>query len=238
MLARVLLIAAILAGLYVLIRWLRRSFPSVQTSHIALVVGVTALLLLLTVRGAAEITVPLLIALVPLLVRWLGPYLRSTPSSTANSGRSGRSVIVTRFLQMALDHVTGEMSGTVQEGSFAGYVLVDLDVPQLLELWHECQADPQSVAVLEAYLDRHHVGWRDYLRGAASGEQPSSSDQPRPMSRSEAYEILGLQPGASREEIQTAYRRLIQRLHPDRGGSAYLAARLNQARGVLLGGFS
>ncbi len=135
---------------------------------------------------------------------------------------------------MELDHATGAMSGRVLEGRFARCSLRDLSLQDLLELWRECQSDPQSVAVLEAYLDRHaEADWRERLRDADRAADPNRVSGT--MGQAEAYQILGLQPGASREDIQSAYRRLIQRVHPDHGGSSYLAARLNQARDVLLG---
>jgi hypothetical protein len=56
------------------------------------------------------------------------------------------------------------------------------------------------------------------------------------IGREEAYEILGLQPGATKEQIKAAHRRLMQRVHPDHGGSDYLAVRVNQAKDLLLGG--
>ena len=124
------------------------------------------------------------------------------------------------------------MSGRVLKGRFAKRSLRDLPLQDLLELWRECQPDSQSVAVLEAYLDRHaSPDWRERLREADVDVDKVSGA----MDRTEAYQVLGLQPGANREEIQAAYRRLIQRVHPDHGGSSYLAARLNQARDVLLG---
>ncbi|MBF0269882.1 MAG: DnaJ domain-containing protein [Alphaproteobacteria bacterium] len=55
------------------------------------------------------------------------------------------------------------------------------------------------------------------------------------MSSEEAYAVLGLKPGASSDEIQIAYKRLIQKMHPDAGGSDALAAQINQARDVLMG---
>jgi DnaJ-domain-containing protein 1 len=126
------------------------------------------------------------------------------------------------------------MSGRVLEGRFAGRTLRDLSLQNLLDLWRECQSDAQSLAVLEAYLDRHvEAGWREQV--CDTGPTADSNRNSGVMDRAEAYQILGLQPGASREDIQAAYRRLIQRVHPDHGGSSYLAARLNQARDVLLG---
>lgn len=231
MLARALLIAAVLIGLYFLARWLRRSRWSAWVEQAVLAVGIAGLLLF-TVRGSAEVALPLLIGLIPLLLRWLNT--RRPTASAASSNTLGQSTVTTRFLDMTLDHANGAINGQILEGCFAGHVLQELTLQELLALWRECQVDPQSVAVLEAYLDRHaEPGWREWLREAGSAaDSPATANI---ISHTEAYQILGLSPGATRAEIQAAYRRLIQRLHPDQGGSAYLAAQLNRARDVLLG---
>jgi DnaJ homolog subfamily C member 19 len=72
-------------------------------------------------------------------------------------------------------------------------------------------------------------------RGQASttGEAPRAG--PGGMSRDEAYQVLGLKPGASKADIKAAHRRLMAAAHPDHGGSDWIAARLNQARDVLMG---
>jgi len=230
MLARALLIAAVLIGLYVLARWLRRSPWGPWAGRAVIAVGIAGFLLLLTVRGGAEVALPLLVGLTPLLLRWLNA--RRPSSSTSDSGALGQSTVTTRFLNMKLDHATGAMNGQVLEGRFTGRVLQELNLQELLALWRECQPDPQSVTVLEAYLDRHAEStWRETLRDSESVESPTASAT---MNSAEAYQILGLSPGATRAEIQAAYRRLIQRLHPDHGGSAYLATQLNRARDLLL----
>ncbi|CDH43263.1 MAG: DnaJ domain-containing protein [Candidatus Competibacteraceae bacterium] len=229
MLPRLLLIAAVLTGLYFLVRWWRRSGWGVWNSRLAIAAGIT-LLLLLILRSSAEIVVPLLAVLAPFLLRWLSA--RRMPSPAATPAASGCSTVITRFLSMKLDHTTGAMSGLVLEGCFIQQALCDLTLQELLDLWRECQIDPQSVAVLETYLDRcADSNWRDLVGGTDNFNSAASSTV---MDRSEAYQVLGLQPNASCEEIQAAYRRLIQRVHPDHGGSAYLAARLNLAREVLL----
>jgi len=68
--------------------------------------------------------------------------------------------------------------------------------------------------------------------GPGQGARPSRSTT---MSRDEAYEVLGVSPGASESEIREAHRRLMRGAHPDAGGSDWLAARINQARDILLG---
>lgn len=235
MLIRLILLIAALLGFYWLLRRLRRLGWSQRLRRIAITAGIGSLLLLLTVRGGAEFTLPLLTVLAPFLLRWLNAPVSS--STTAASGASGKSEVATRFLRMTLDHATGVMSGIVQAGRFVGRSLSDLTDQELLVLWRDCQEDPESLAVLEAYLDRQdNTEWREQFRQAEAETADSTHTAFRDgaMSRAEAYEILGLSPDASQDQIQAAYRRLMQRLHPDHGGSAYLAARLNQARQVLL----
>jgi hypothetical protein len=227
---QVLLAAAVLFGVYFLVRRLRRStWTAGPGLRLVIAIGVALLILLVAVRGGGgAVALPLLALLAPLLLRWLNaPALPSSASPP-----SGRSSVATRFLEMTLDHTTGAMSGQIRDGHFAGRSLPDLDTQDLQDLWRECQIDPQSVAVLEAYLDRHgDPDWRDQWRTAGPESSPGAGER---IDRHEAYQVLGLRPDASREEIRIAHRRLIQRVHPDHGGSSYLAARINQARDVLL----
>jgi DnaJ-class molecular chaperone with C-terminal Zn finger domain len=194
------------------------------------------LLAFLTITGRLPGVLIALSALLPLLVRWRALWQRLRAVSGPTPGSA--SEIKTRFLRMSLNHDTGVMSGVVLEGHFSGRRLGELNLEELLELLGECRVvDEESAAILEAYLDRvHGQDWREQIgdtkkdaysrRGAAAG----------PITREEAYAILGLEPGASQEEIKNAHRRLMQKLHPDRGGSSYLAAKINQAKDLLLRG--
>jgi DnaJ-domain-containing protein 1 len=127
------------------------------------------------------------------------------------------------------------MDGEVLDGPFQGRRLSDLTLDELmrmLELYRD--ADAQSAAVLEAYLDREReADWRARDEGAGrTGRAPAHSDR---LTKTEAWAILGLEPDADAEAIRAAHRRLMQRLHPDRGGSDYLAAKINEAKRLLLG---
>jgi DnaJ domain len=118
----------------------------------------------------------------------------------------------------------------VLEGEFEGQFLSKLTRDELLRLLKECSVDPRSAALLAAYLDRHHSGWRAQTDSGGPSGQPASGN----MSPNEAREILGIDADASTDEITQAHRRLIHKLHPDRGGSTYLATKINQAKDCLL----
>src|ERR1700730_18681019 len=143
------------------------------------------------------------------------------------------STVATPFLRMTLDHDTGSMTGTILQGRFSGMRVEELGGADLLALLRECRAeDEEGARLLEAYLDRVRPDWRDEL----AGERPGGSGRPAggDMTAEEAYAILGLAPGADAEAIKEAHRRLMVKLHPDHGGSDYLATKINRARDVLL----
>lgn len=152
----------------------------------------------------------------------------------ARGGRAspgGASTVETATLSMWLDHDSQTMAGEVKRGRFAGRALGSLDLPELLALLAECRAeDSESVPLVEAWLDRVEPAWRE-AEAAAAAPPPRSG----PMTRAEALSVLGLKEGATEAEIRAAHRRLMMSAHPDAGGSDWLAARLNEARDVLLG---
>ena len=163
----------------------------------------------------------------------LGRTLGRGPGPARSAGQ--RSRVRTKLLEMELDHDTGAMEGVVLQGKHAGHALSDLTLEQLLQVLGECEAaGDQSPSLLEAYLDRHHPDW--HAEAAATGfEERRSPAGPSTMSRDEAFEILGLEPGAGDDEIRKAHKMLMKRFHPDQGGSSYLATKINQAKDVLLG---
>lgn len=178
----------------------------------------------LAMRGAAAFAAPLAM---------LGLYLLTAPSMFSGSKAPGQvSEVKTEYLEMQLDHDTGEIRGRVIKGIFDGRRIEQLKPAELALLWQDVRVDdPQSAQLIEAYLDRVHPTWRDDV---ARGEKEMSGPDGR-MSKREAYEILGLKPGAAAEEIRRAHKELILKLHPDRGGSTYLASKINEAKDVLLG---
>jgi hypothetical protein len=152
------------------------------------------------------------------------------------SGGQRNSEVATETLRMALDHRTGELEGEVLRGPFAGRTLDSLGLSELLDLLADCQReDPRSVALLETYLDRRQPDWRAHLGGEETPRDGAERGPGGTMDEVTAWSILDLAPGASDPDIKAAHRRLMNKLHPDHGGSSYLAAQHNQAKDCLLG---
>ncbi len=153
------------------------------------------------------------------------------------------SRIMTEHLDMEMDHETGAIRGQVRKGRYAGREIDMLAPAELADLWQDYSfADPTSAQVIEAYLDRRHPSWRDDLSRAAGDDGDGSGAQSRRatagsgrMTRAEALEILGLEEDADADAVRSAHRDLMKRMHPDRGGSTYLAAKINEAKAVLIG---
>lgn len=169
----------------------------------------------------------------PLIGRWLGSALRGggQPQTGPASGPQA-STVATADLRMTLQHESGDMDGEVLSGAHAGRRLSELDLDALRTL-RGTFAAPDSLQLLDAYLDRRFADWRDSTEGAErTGGAPSAPA----MDKGQALQVLGLADGATHSEIVDAHRRLMQKLHPDRGGTDFLAATLNQAKDVLLEG--
>lgn len=232
MIAYFVLGLALLAGTWFLMRW----FVSAQPGQVArfarwTLAGLGAAFgLYLLFAGRQALAVLALPALIPLALRWRAIWRRLKAAGGPAPGQT--SEVQTRFLRMALDHDSGDMDGQVKEGRFAGCRLSAMSIEDLLALWQECGAvDAQSASILESFMDRQHgEAWRAAAGAGASG----SSTADGPLSREEALEILGLEEGANDAAIRVAHRRLMQKIHPDHGGSNYLAAKINQAKELLL----
>ena len=241
-------------GLLVLVVFLSRWFATANPSSLArwvkwsIIAAGAAATIFLGVTGKAHLAfLPLALTGLPWLMGRMA-QARMNPNPTA--GQS--SDVETPYLRMTLDHDSGEMEGTVLQGRHTGRRLDELSERELLDLWDECSLrDEEGRRLLEAYLDRIlGPDWREHVEeeaerersaGAGTGQgwgrkRQNASAGRTPMTREEAYEILGLQPGAGADEIKEAHRTLMRKLHPDHGGSNYLAAKINQAKELLLGG--
>jgi len=194
--------------------------------------GIAALLFYV---GRTGFALPLAALGAMLLSRGMGAGYRFQPGN-ANKSAGQKSTVRTQWLEMVLDHDTGEMVGKFIRGPLAGQMFSEFNQDEIVAAFDELVGlDGQSAQLLEAYLDRHFEGWSD---GRAQGEKAqggASSAASGPMSMTEAYEILGLAAGASVADISAAHRRLMKNLHPDHGGSTFLAAKVNQAKDVAMG---
>ena len=160
---------------------------------------------------------------------WRASFGMRTRTSPNQASR-----VRTASLEMELDHDSGALRGRVLAGRHQGAALDDLNVPTRITLLSEIDED--SIPILAAYLDRRQPRWREHAPGdaaAANGSRPSRRGK---MTEEEAYQILGIQPGATAQDIARAHRTLMKKLHPDQGGSTYLAARINEAKDVLIRG--
>ncbi len=219
-----------------LLLWAASAFTKADSKQVARLLrwigGIAALLFagFLLFRGAVGVAIPLGAFGLGLL-GWKAFWPASFAARTQRSAGQV-SHVRTAYLEMELDHDTGAMRGRVLAGSYQGASLDELDRAALIKLLGEVDEDSRDL--LAAYLDRMTPGWRERAQhdgGNGSGPRSAGSGK---MTEDEAYLILGIKPGASDEEISRMHRNLIKKLHPDQGGTTYLAARINEARDVLL----
>lgn len=216
--------------------WLIRKFAKAtpgQASALTRQVGGVACIAaagFLTLRGQAAIATPL-------FVFGLGMMGKSTlfpsgfPWERKSPGQTSR--VRTSVIGMELDHDSGRMDGEVLTGPSKGKRLSSLSDAELQSLHRLCAgAGDQSLPLLEAWLDRTKPSWREAW-GGQQGERKAQAPSGK-MSEEEAFAVLGLKPGAKSEEIRLAHRRLMKEFHPDKGGSDYLASKINQAKERLL----
>jgi hypothetical protein len=234
------LILLLTVGLIVWIVYKRVSaLPATQRKSAYLKIGAVSLLVIVvlaTITGRMHWLGAAITALVVGATRLLPSLIRLFPmlqwlkgqQASAATGGSQQSRVETKLLRMTLDHSNGDLHGEVLEGEHQGKQLDELERPQLEDLLNWCRGrDADSARLLESYL--HKRFGADFSSGDTPPPQSNSN-----MPRSEALAILGLQEGADKEAIVDAHRRLMQKLHPDRGGNDYLAAKLNQAKDILL----
>lgn len=239
---QLLLAALLLVGFILFFKWLMQAKPATiatgvkRAGWIGAGVGLIGILGLVVTRNPGFL-VGLLFFIAPLFVQYLRQWQmnKSLGKGWGSAGSDrGQTEVRARFFSMTLDHASGDMRGRVLEGSFAGRDLGDLSEQDLRALLAECAGDADSARLLEAYLDRR-IGpqWR-HGDGSSSQGQGNRGTRDTDMTVAEAWEVLGLAPGASEDDIRAAHRRLMQTVHPDRGGSDYLAARVNRAKDLLL----
>ena len=229
-----------------LLRQFLRASPAVMAARMKLGAGVVLLVfaLLMLVRGRIDLALGF-----GGLGFWLTTgrtvsfwsTLRRTRPIRASRGRMSR--VRSATIEMELDHATGVMTGTVLAGPFEGASLMQLDRDRLVTLYDFCRSvDVEGARLLEAYFDRRFPGWRAAeqdqghagRRKGAAGSAGRAGSRSGAMSEDEAYQLLGLAHGASREEVARAHRTVMKKAHPDHGGSTDLAARVNEAKDVLM----
>lgn len=236
---RLILLLAVAAIFYLLLKRIA-SLPPHRRRGEYIKVGLGAavvIVIILTIAGkmhwvGAAITGLLVAARqsLPLLVR-LFPLLGSLKGTAG--GNTQQSTVGTSILRMHLDHETGALSGEVIDGPFRDWLLDEMDKSQLQSLREYCeQQDAESLQLLDGYLEQRFGDGEASAAGPQNGDAGSAGSGA--MSRREALDVLGLTDEADRQMIIDAHRKLMQKLHPDRGGSDYLAAKINQAKDFLL----
>jgi hypothetical protein len=227
---QVIIALLILFGGHWLIKQYSRATPQQAKSMNKKVAGGAAIAFsaFLTLKGAFAYAVPLFALGLGLLGK-ANPFPNGFNWGKKSEGQKSR--VATSILAMELDHDTQSMTGEVLSGPFKGKNLEDLNSDELQSLYQFCSnATDQSAALLEAWLDRNKPEWREIW----VGERKARSAGTGAMSREEAFSVLGLKPNATQQDIKDTHRRLMKEFHPDRGGSDYLAAKINQAKDMLL----
>ncbi|WP_282607363.1 DnaJ domain-containing protein [Pelagibius sp. Alg239-R121] len=248
-----------LVGLLLLAKWYSSADPKALAKTVPRVVIVVAVAILILIVLTGRIA--LLLALAPVILMFFARFraLKNRVRAAMGPQPGQTSEVVTRYFRMTLDHDSGDLSGDVLDGAFAGRGLDELTREELMDLWNEIVVDAQSASVLESYLNRRlgpdwpgdsaeeSSGYDDSAQkesghrrksrsgwGSSSGRRTNEDTPSEAMTRQQAYEVLGLKPGASKEEVREAHKRLLQKIHPDHGGSNFLAAQINRAKDLLL----
>jgi hypothetical protein len=246
MLPSAILGIGILVGLILIMRWYATADPAAIKRAMKWGaiwgLGLVALFLALTGRLAAAFGLVMgIFAFGWRLFNMYSMFQQARGMFGNLGGFSGRakaagqeSKVESHYLRMSLDHDSGRMDGEVLDGKFRGRLLSAMPLEDLMEFRQDVASDADSRGLLDAYLDRAHIGWRHDREPDEDNAESSPSPPSGPMTRAEALKILALEPDADRKAIKTAYRSLMAKVHPDRGGSPYLAAKINEAKDLLL----
>lgn len=230
----ILLLIILLAAVYAIYRY-RRLPPEEKKKMLKwLVIGVGGVVLL-TMVATGRLSwlfaaLGALLAVVPRLVNMAISFGPTVLPFLKRYQQNKQSNMQTDYVKLQMNLLTGELQGEVLQGEFAGRNLQQMTLQELqqLQTWLK-QQDGESAALLAAYLNRVHPGWAGENEAGQQYAYDSSD-----MSLKEAREILGLEENASKDDIVKAHKRLMQKLHPDRGGSDYLAQQINRAKDVLI----
>lgn len=236
MLGRLILLIAFILAVMTIVQLVKNT-PKSQIKSLYWKVGLSAIaiiLILLAATGrihwvgaAIGAMIPFVRRTIPFLLRYfplIQRYVRTQPQQ--GPAANNISEVKTAILSMTLDHDSDRLQGDVISGPFAGQSLDGLDLEQLQTLMGYChQQDKDSAKLLMSYLN-HRFGsqWQTSPPPDGNGNLTEES----------AYAVLGLQRGASKAEVVQAHRKMMQKVHPDRGGSDYLAAQINQAKDILI----
>lgn len=245
MIRLILILAVGIAGWLIYKLYLKQLLSQGRQGKIKLVLIVLGLLLvILALTGRASIVFAIIGAamtqimrIMPLLIRFF-PMLQQFrgQSKVFRNQTNQSSQVRSNLLLMTLDHDSGHIDGEITGGQFSGRTLGELSLDELRSLLSECQQqDPEGVRLVQAYVSRVH-GDQQWTNNSEREQQSGSADESsaaRP-SVSEAGEILAIDPNAPKAEIIAAHRKLMGKVHPDKGGSNYLAAKINAAKEVLI----
>ena len=240
--SRIVLLIAIGIGAWILYHFAKQKMQRDGRGYLIklALMGLAGLLILAALTGKAHAlfalvgaAIPFLGRLMPLLRFW--PLLRQLHNRYRNQHPSSgnHSNVRTAWLTMTLDHDSGEVDGDILSGALAGRSLHSLSLAELQQFYAECrQHDPEAMRLLDAYIQRERA--EEWQPPDGGGEQATGNSGNSGICAADAWQILGLAPGASRRDVIETHHRLMGKLHPDKGGSDYLASQINQARDLLL----
>ena len=233
MIVNLLIAIAIIFGVYHAIRFAGRAPPKVLVRAVKMAGGVAACGVagLLFLRCHSEIAIALIglgawIAGYGVAPQWLQRFKDGKPGAQRSA-----------MIEIEIDQNSGAMQGVVLAGKYEGRQLGELTPSECNALYQEVFAADQSGArLLEIYFDRRFPGWRQTSESDANAGRSHAAHHrvTGAMTEDEAYEVLGLGKGATRDEITSAHRTLMKKLHPDHGGTTALAARVNEAKEILM----
>ncbi len=215
--------------------WLVRGLANAQPAQVRGLMrkvaggGLIALSGVLALRGGFNLAMPVFLLGLGLMGQHM-VFPNGMPWQRKSEGQ--KSKVATSLLAMELDHDSGQMDGEVLAGAFKGRKLHSLSLEEMRGFHAQCTGvNDQSRALLEAWIDRVRPEWRAQWNGQGASTAATASGR---MLRKEALAILGLKENASPDEVRAAHRRLMKTAHPDLGGSDYLAAKINEAKELLL----